>query len=103
MALLLLGAVPTLFAHHGYFTGPSTVSGTTAAVLVRPEPATAAVIGVLFLGEPLTVGLPAGSALLVAAIAAPAREERGTAGPRRPPRRAPCGRPGPGGVLWWSA
>ncbi|MBP0450832.1 hypothetical protein J5Y04_14940 [Kitasatospora sp. RG8] len=38
------------------------------------EPATAALIAVAFLGEPLTPGLLAGSALLLAAIAALARE-----------------------------
>nr|BFD94942.1 EamA family transporter [Kitasatospora sp. Xyl93] len=74
VALLFLGTVPTLFAYRWYFTGLTTVPSTTAAVLVLLEPATAAVIGVLFLGEPLTAGLLAGSALLLAAIAALARE-----------------------------
>ncbi|MEU1290086.1 DMT family transporter [Kitasatospora sp. NPDC005856] len=73
-ALLFLGTVPTLFAYRWYFTGLTAVPGTTAAVLVLLEPATAAVIGVLFLGEPLTAGLLAGSALLLAAIAVLARE-----------------------------
>lgn len=73
VALLFLGTVPTLFAYRWYFTGLTAVPGTTAAVLVLLEPATAAVIGVLFLGEPLTAGLLAGSALLLAAIAALAR------------------------------
>ncbi|MGW7442142.1 DMT family transporter [Kitasatospora sp. NPDC054795] len=74
VALLFLGTVPTLFAYRWYFTGLTAVPGTTAAVLVLLEPATAAVIGVLFLGEPLTAGLLAGSALLLAAIAVLARE-----------------------------
>ncbi|WP_049661848.1 EamA family transporter, partial [Kitasatospora sp. MY 5-36] len=74
VALLFLGTVPTLFAYRWYFTGLTTVPSTTAAVLVLLEPATAAVIGVLCLGEPLTAGLLAGSALLLAAIAALARE-----------------------------
>ncbi|MFJ6384159.1 DMT family transporter [Kitasatospora sp. NPDC092039] len=74
VSLLFLGTVPTLFAYRWYFTGLTTVPSTTAAVLVLLEPATAAVIGVLFLGEPLTAGLLAGSALLLAAIAALARE-----------------------------
>ncbi|MGW3071796.1 MULTISPECIES: EamA family transporter [unclassified Kitasatospora] len=73
VALLFLGTVPTLFAYRWYFTGLTAVPSTTAAVLVLLEPATAAVIGVLFLGEPLTAGLLAGSALLLAAIAALAR------------------------------
>ncbi|MBV6698906.1 DMT family transporter [Kitasatospora aureofaciens] len=73
-ALLFLGTVPTLFAYRWYFSGLTAVPGTTAAVLVLLEPATAAVIGVAFLGEPLTAGLAAGSALLLAAIAALARE-----------------------------
>ncbi|MFD8087271.1 DMT family transporter [Kitasatospora sp. NPDC059722] len=73
-ALLFLGTVPTLFAYRWYFTGLAVVPGTTAAVLVLLEPATAAVIGVAFLGEPLTAGLLAGSALLLVAIAALARE-----------------------------
>ncbi|MFF2147355.1 EamA family transporter [Kitasatospora sp. NPDC058190] len=72
-ALLFLGTVPTLLAYRWYFTGLTAVPGTTAAVLVLLEPATAAVIGVLLLGEPLTAGLVAGSALLLAAIAALAR------------------------------
>ncbi|MFE4972258.1 DMT family transporter [Kitasatospora sp. NPDC056651] len=72
-ALLFLGTVPTLFAYRWYFTGLTVVPGATAAVLLLLEPATAAVIGVLFLGEPLTAGLVAGSALLLAAIAALAR------------------------------
>ncbi|MFE5581871.1 EamA family transporter [Kitasatospora sp. NPDC056531] len=72
-ALLFLGTVPTLLAYRWYFTGLTAVPGTTASVLVLLEPATAAVIGVLFLGEPLTAGLVAGSALLLAAIAALAR------------------------------
>ncbi|RKT12092.1 DME family drug/metabolite transporter [Streptomyces sp. 1114.5] len=72
-ALLFLGTVPTLLAYRWYFTGLTAVPGTTASVLVLLEPATAAVIGVLFLGEPVTAGLLAGSALLLAAIAALAR------------------------------
>ncbi|MFE7594202.1 DMT family transporter [Kitasatospora sp. NPDC057512] len=74
VALLFLGTVPTLFAYRWYFTGLTTVPSTTAAVLVLLEPATAAVIGVLCLGEPLTAGLLVGSALLLAAIGALARE-----------------------------
>ncbi|MFI9366040.1 DMT family transporter [Kitasatospora sp. NPDC053057] len=69
-ALLFLGTVPTLLAYRWYFSGLTAVPGTTASVLVLLEPATAAVIGVLFLGEPFTAGLVAGSALLLAAIAA---------------------------------
>ncbi|MEV7773904.1 DMT family transporter [Kitasatospora sp. NPDC086791] len=72
-ALLFLGTVPTLFAYRWYFTGLTAVPGVTAAVLVLLEPAAAAVIGVLFLGEPVTAGLLAGSALLLGAIAALAR------------------------------
>ncbi|MFE3875957.1 EamA family transporter [Kitasatospora sp. NPDC059146] len=72
-ALLFLGTVPTLLAYRWYFSGLTAVPGTTASVLVLLEPATAAVIGVLFLGEPVTAGLVAGSALLLAAIAALAR------------------------------
>ncbi|MFE6053024.1 EamA family transporter [Kitasatospora sp. NPDC056446] len=72
-ALFFLGTVPTLLAYRWYFSGLTAVPGTTAAVLVLLEPATAAVIGVLFLGEPVTAGLLAGSALLLAAIAALAR------------------------------
>lgn len=73
-ALLFLGTVPTLFAYRWYFTGLAVVPGATAAVLVLLEPATAALIGVAFLGEPLTAGLLAGSALLLGAIAVLARE-----------------------------
>ncbi|MFJ9774914.1 DMT family transporter [Kitasatospora sp. NPDC101157] len=69
-ALIFLGTVPTLLAYRWYFSGLTSVPGTTASVLVLLEPATAAVIGVLFLGEPFTLGLAAGSALLLAAIAA---------------------------------
>ncbi|MBV2155846.1 DMT family transporter [Kitasatospora sp. SUK 42] len=72
-ALLFLGTVPTLLAYRWYFSGLTAVPGTTASVLVLLEPATAALIGVLFLGEPFTAGLVAGSALLLAAIAALAR------------------------------
>ncbi|MFH8383448.1 DMT family transporter [Kitasatospora sp. NPDC018058] len=72
-ALLFLGTVPTLLAYRWYFSGLTAVPGTTASVLVLLEPATAAVIGVLFLGEPFTAALVAGSALLLAAIAALAR------------------------------
>ncbi|MGW4897166.1 EamA family transporter [Kitasatospora sp. NPDC004240] len=72
--LLFLGTVPTLLAYRWYFAGLVTVPGTTAAVLVLLEPATAALIAVCLLGEPVTPGLLAGSALLLAAIAAPARE-----------------------------
>ncbi|MER5350169.1 EamA family transporter [Kitasatospora sp. NPDC002551] len=69
-ALLFLGTVPTLLAYRWYFAGLATVPGATAAVLVLLEPATAAVLGVACFGEPLTPALPAGSALLLAAIAA---------------------------------
>ncbi|MBO1413838.1 DMT family transporter [Streptomyces sp. FH025] len=72
-ALLFLGTVPTLLAYRWYFSGLTAVPGATASVLVLLEPATAALIGVLFLGEPFTAGLVAGSALLLAAIAALAR------------------------------
>ncbi|AUY48518.1 DMT family transporter [Streptomyces sp. CB01881] len=73
-ALLFLGTVPTLLAYRWYFAGLAAVPGTTASVLVLLEPATAALIAVALLGEPLTPALAAGSALLLAAIAALARE-----------------------------
>ncbi|MFE7564908.1 DMT family transporter [Kitasatospora sp. NPDC057500] len=69
-ALLFLGTVPTLLAYRWYFAGLAVVPGATAAVLVLLEPATAAVLGVAFFGEPLTAALPAGSALLLTAVAA---------------------------------
>ncbi|MEE1824218.1 EamA family transporter [Streptomyces sp. BE20] len=69
-ALLFLGTVPTLFAYRWYFAGLTVVPGVTAAVLVLLEPATAAVLGVVCFGEPLTPALVAGSALLLTAVAA---------------------------------
>ncbi|MFJ9443674.1 hypothetical protein ACIRRH_17625 [Kitasatospora sp. NPDC101235] len=84
---------PTLWVRGGGSARVGTRAVTTGPLCLLPLAAVPGVHGVL----------PAGSALLFAAIAAPGREERMTAGPRRPPRRAPCGRRGPGGVLWWSA
>ncbi|MFD0279783.1 DMT family transporter [Kitasatospora sp. NPDC127111] len=73
-ALLFLGTVPTLLAYRWYFAGLATVPGATASVLVLLEPAAAALIAVACFGEPLTPALLAGSALLLAAIAALTRE-----------------------------
>ncbi|MEU6235860.1 EamA family transporter [Kitasatospora sp. NPDC047058] len=73
-ALLFLGTVPTLLAYRWYFAGLATVPGATASVLVLLEPAAAALLAVVCFGEPLTPALPAGSALLLAAVAALTRE-----------------------------
>ncbi|MCG6498087.1 DMT family transporter [Kitasatospora sp. A2-31] len=70
VALLFLGTVPTLLAYRWYFAGLAAVPGATASVLVLLEPAAAALIATVLLGEPLTPGLLLGSALLLAAIAA---------------------------------
>ncbi|WP_328743772.1 DMT family transporter [Streptomyces sp. NBC_00285] len=71
--LVFLGIVPTLLAYRWYFSGLATVTGTTAAVLVLLEPATAVLLAVL-LGERITTALVLGSVLLLTAIAVLARD-----------------------------
>ncbi|MFJ6135300.1 EamA family transporter [Kitasatospora sp. NPDC092286] len=73
-ALLFLGTVPTLLAYRWYFAGLTVVPGATASVLVLLEPATAALIATALFDEEVTPALLAGSALLLTAVAALARE-----------------------------
>ncbi|MCG5212753.1 EamA family transporter [Streptosporangium soli] len=75
--ILYLGAVPTALAYGLFFAGLTAVRATTASVIVLVEPVGATVIGVLLLGERLTVLSAAGAAVLLLAVALPALSERG--------------------------
>src|ERR1700759_700130 len=50
-----LTAVPTALAYPLYFAGAATVRAATALVVMLIEPVSAAVLGVVLFGEPLTV------------------------------------------------
>lgn len=64
--LALLGAVHTALASLLYLSGLRSVTAQNAGILAYLEPLSGAVYGMIFLGEPLTVWLLAGGALIVA-------------------------------------
>ncbi|MEU6806318.1 DMT family transporter [Streptomyces neyagawaensis] len=66
--VLYLGAVPTALAYTLFFVGLGAVTATTASVVALVEPLTAAVIGILVLGERLNAIVLTGTALLVFAV-----------------------------------
>lgn len=74
--IVYLGGVPTALAYGLFFIGLGAVRATTATVISLVEPAGAAVIGVLLLGERLTPRAVCGSALLLAAVGLLALGER---------------------------
>ncbi|SFD08929.1 drug/metabolite transporter, DME family [Streptomyces aidingensis] len=82
--LVYLAAVPTALGYALYFAGLAAVRAATASVIVLIEPVTAAVVAVLVLGERLTAPTLAGTAVLLAAVAALAvAEARSGAGAGR--------------------
>ncbi|MGW0927208.1 DMT family transporter [Streptomyces sp. NPDC002644] len=66
--ILYLGAVPTALAYTLFFAGLGAVKATTASVVALVEPLTAAVIGVLVLGERPGATVLTGTALLLFAV-----------------------------------
>ncbi|NYV73748.1 DMT family transporter [Streptomyces sp. UH6] len=94
--VLYLGAVPTALAYTLFFAGLGAVKATTASVVALVEPLTAAVIGVLVLGERLNAVVLTGTALLLSAVVflaaaegvgrASAQRTAGSQGPDRGPR-----------------
>ena len=64
-----LGVVTTVFAYLLFYAGLRTTPGSVAMVLTLLEPATAVVLAVLFLGEPVTVRGTVGTVVLLAAVA----------------------------------
>lgn len=66
--VLYLGAVPTALAYTLFFAGLGAVKATTASVVALVEPLTAAVIGVLVLGERPGAIVLTGTALLLFAV-----------------------------------
>nr|WP_189941633.1 EamA family transporter [Streptomyces aurantiogriseus] len=84
--ILYLGAVPTALAYTLFFVGLGAVRATTASVVALVEPLTAAVIGVLVLGERLNGVVLTGTALLLFAVLfLTAGEGAGRAAARRTP------------------
>ncbi|GAA0800412.1 DMT family transporter [Spirilliplanes yamanashiensis] len=77
--LAYLGVVPTALAYGLFFAGLARIRATTASVVALVEPVTAALIGVLALGERLGAVALLGMAVLLAAVAALAVAERRTA------------------------
>ncbi|THV43056.1 DMT family transporter [Glycomyces buryatensis] len=77
VALLIgyLAVFTTALAYPFYFAGTARVRATTAAVMMLLEPATAAVLAVSLLGEPLTVATAAGALVMLASIACLAAAE----------------------------
>lgn len=75
--IVYLGAVPTALAYGLFFTGLAAVRATTASVVSLVEPVGAAFLGVLLLGERLTVPAMCGGVLLLGAVALLAADERG--------------------------
>lgn len=70
-----LAAFTTALAYPLYFAGAARVRATTASVMMLIEPATAAMLAVAFLGEPLTLATVAGSLVLLGSIATLAAAE----------------------------
>ncbi|MGW4642158.1 DMT family transporter [Sphaerisporangium sp. NPDC004334] len=77
-----LGAMPTALAYSLFFAGLTSVRATTASVVALLEPAGATVLGVVLLGERLTVTSAAGAAVLLASVAVLAAGEPGQSGRR---------------------
>ena len=67
-ALVYLGVVATAIAYALFYAGLRTTSGTAAVILTLLEPLAAALLAVILLGEPLTLPIVAGGALLLGAI-----------------------------------
>ncbi|MCC3764487.1 DMT family transporter [Glycomyces sp. TRM65418] len=65
-----LAVFTTALAYPFYFAGAARVRATTASVMMLLEPATAAVLAVAFLGEPLTVATASGALIMLGSIAA---------------------------------
>ncbi|NVK72180.1 MAG: EamA family transporter [Oceanospirillaceae bacterium] len=74
--LSYLGVVPTAAAYILFNAGLSSVRATTASVMVLIEPATAALIAVLFLGETLTPIAVFGVIILMSSVVVLALSER---------------------------
>ncbi len=74
--LLYLGVVPTALAYGLFFAGLARIRATTASVVALVEPVTAALLGVLALGERLGAVALTGMALLLGAVTALAAAER---------------------------
>lgn len=64
-----LGVVTTVFAYLLFYAGLRTTPGSVAMVLTLLEPATAVVLAIVFLGEPVTVMGSVGTVVLLAAVA----------------------------------
>jgi DME family drug/metabolite transporter len=92
--VLYLGAVPTALAYTLFFAGLGAVRATAAAVVALVEPLTAAVIGVLVLGERPGAIVLTGTALLLFAVVFLAAEGTGRVAARR--SAAGSGGPDPG-------
>jgi DME family drug/metabolite transporter len=76
VAVLFLGAVPTVLAYRWYFAGLRTTPAATAAMIVLLEPITAAALAVGVLHERLTAPTIVGSVLLLATVVVMARPSR---------------------------
>ncbi|WP_433364909.1 EamA family transporter [Streptosporangium sp. CA-115845] len=75
--IAFLGTVPTALAYGLFFTGLAAVRATTASVISLVEPVGAALLGILLLGERLTLPAACGGVLLLGAVALLAAGERG--------------------------
>lgn len=73
--LAYLAAFTTALAYPLYFAGTARVRATTASVMMLIEPASAALLAVAFLGEPMTAATAAGTLILMGSIAALAAVE----------------------------
>lgn len=76
--LLLMGLGPTLLAALLFYGGLRHIEASAASMLATIEPVVAALIGLAWLGEPITWGIAAGTALIIAAalLIAPRRAGR---------------------------
>ncbi|QMV24818.1 EamA family transporter [Streptomyces sp. SCUT-3] len=82
--LVYMAAVPTALAYGLYFAGLTVVRAATASVIALVEPATAALIAVVLLGERLSAGTVVGTAVLLGSVTALGlAEARSAAGARR--------------------
>lgn len=77
LIILLMALGPTLLAAALFFIGLRHIDASAASMLATIEPVVAALLGLLWLGEALTVDAVAGIALIIAAAVWLARSKRG--------------------------
>jgi len=68
LSLLYLGVLGSALAYIGYYDGIRRIGATRSGVFIALNPLTAVICAALFLGEPLTVPMIVGGALILLGI-----------------------------------